>query len=86
MPVTPDKARRKREAAQLASYSQHEARIDEYLCKNEPNTIGEWWYAIGDLEHSVVQKIVEVYTIIGWDVRVQVDQRDGDALVFREPR
>lgn len=81
MPVTPQEAKRLSERAS--------ARVIETLCEHideklVENPAGPVWVSMGMIRvvANGIARITEAYTNSGWDVRLVVDHRDGDSLVF----
>lgn len=81
MPISPSDRRENLKNLFSDSIESHCKMIDAALCKSFTD---ECWYSTRGMSPYVISQIKSLYESSGWDVRVVYDQRDGDALVFKE--
>lgn len=81
MPLSPSECRTRRRKNLRPAFEMHCDRIDEMVLGSSGP---EHWFDIRGIEPDVVAQIVSTYAALGWDVSRISDQRDGDALVFKE--
>lgn len=81
MPISPAERRAKIREDAAPTVDAFFKQIDAMLSSEMKR---EYWFDIRNMSGAVVQIVTEKYESIGWDVSVTYDQRDGNALVFKE--
>lgn len=81
MPISPRECQEIRIKQTKPAFEYHCGRIDEMLAESSKY---EYWFDIRGIDSGVLGDIERAYESVGWDVRRVADQRDGDALVFKE--
>ena len=81
MPISPQERSALRAKNLKPAFDAECAKIDAYLLRDDQR---EYWYSVHGLEPQVIADLKIAYHNAGWDVRINSDQRDGYALVFKE--
>lgn len=86
MTITPQQAEKLNEA-NIAEVKSLEAKIDDAILMGFEGRGDRVIFGIPrGVGSKVLKEITKIYSVAGWSVKYQSDQRDGDYLEFRPKR